>query len=443
MESNMQIDGFYYDPIKKRHFRILNNNKFHPLINTQVKSEVKPSGPMKNFCSELSRLHINRSSFNVQECLLSARFAQMECTKINTLEVNDFRGNPMKNINCDYLIGEPENDSLYGVWSSPEGTGSIIQRLKVSNNSERSDRQFDWRSRSMINSFPSGSKVEDLCMVQITGSPCSAVMCLTNHCKKDLTTYSSLGIYYLSNDTQIENHLQTEDCSLNYEFWEPAYSCCPHTLQTLAIGGNKHIRLFTPLYINTNRTSNDHTLLEVKGKATSLKFSQDGKRLYAGTNNGYLVSFDVTNKKRIETCNLKTKTIAYLHPLKNGNQLIVSCHDSKLLLMDNRNSRSPIITYSDHVNDCKKIPVSVDESVDVLCSSGQDYKIRLWSLKSGKLLHEIPPPENQFSNPMVDDPTMLYSWYSQSWKSLKGEPRPMIFTCMKDKISIYRHKDDS
>ncbi|XP_053201357.1 uncharacterized protein LOC128386354 [Panonychus citri] len=430
--NSMQIDGFYYDPVKKRHFRILEGDKYHPHLNNCSSTPSIPSP--RNVCSQLTRLNmLDSSGLNVQECLLSGRFAQMKCEQSKQLEIYDYKGVQMKGANCHYLIGEASTDSLFGVWNSTDGNGSVIHHIKVSNFKDNP-------KCTIINAFPRGTKVEDLCMVQITDSPYSAVMCLTNHCKRDLSTFSSCNIQYIDNSDLTGARRQVQDWSRNYEIREPSFSCCPYTHNTLAIGSENHIRLFTP-----NQPCNDHNQLVLKGKATSLVFSLDGKRLYSGTNYGHLISFDVTSKKQIDDCDLKSKTIAYLYPLKNDNQLIVSCHDSKLFLTDRRNSKEPIFSFSNHVNDCKKIPISVDESVDVVCSSGQDYKIRFWSLRSGKLLHEIEPPSEQFkinNNPSADSPTMVHSWYSNSWKSLNGQPLPMVFSCIKDTIKVHRQSSN-
>ncbi|GIX87457.1 uncharacterized protein CEXT_704521 [Caerostris extrusa] len=46
--------------------------------------------------------------------------------------------------------------------------------------------------------------------------------------------------------------------------------------------------------------------------------------------------------------------------------------------------------YPNHYSLYKKLVFSLNESVNVLCASGEDNITRLWSLKEGKLLHSLP-----------------------------------------------------
>lgn len=383
----------------------------------------------------------------VQKSLLRTRLSQVTCIDSKKIELFNYRGMPIKQANCDYLIGDPEHDSVYGVWARNDPNdevGSVVQRFTFSGLPLTSqDREQVDMTYQMVNAFPPNNYVKELSLVTIPESPFSALMCLTNHCKKDLTTCSSLGIYHISFDNNVRNRMRSEDFNCNYEFWEAVYSCASHTVQTIAIGCNGHLRLFTP---EESSGVNNHNLLPLSKpnsniKATSLKFSSTGQRLYCGSNQGHLFVYDVRNKSEIAKLSLRSKTVDYICALKDENQVIVSCHDHKLSLVDVRRMASPVLDYPGHVNNCRKIPVSVDESVGVMCSSGQDSRIRFWFIKTGNILCEMPVPTSEFFSPISNNYNFNHAWYSQSWKMLKGRPKPLIITAIQDKISVNSYLD--
>ncbi|XP_074598660.1 uncharacterized protein LOC141853275 [Brevipalpus obovatus] len=455
MDEDREIPGFFYDSQKRKYFRITPD---HPLKHFRPNSSKKAdkassqiSKKIVNICSTISNMQMNHSSaHSLQEDLLRSRLAQVTCIGTKKIELYNYRGVQIKRSNCEYLIGEPEHDSVYGVWTSKDPndeTGCVIQRFTFSSIPINfNDRELSDISYQGVNAFPPSNRVRDMSLIPIPERPFSALICLTNHCKKDQTTCSALGIYHLSNHDDHRNRLRGEDMNTNYEFWEPILSCTAHTLSTLAIGGFGHIRLFTP---EANSTQNAHKILyltkpqDTRLQATSLKFSPDGNRLYAGTNNGRIILFDVRQKSKICELNLKAKTVAYLHALqRNTNQLIVSCHDSKLCLVDTRKmTKGPVFDYPNHVNDCLKIPVSVDESVGVMCCSGQDYRIRFWSIQSGVQLSEWPVPTDEFKSHQREEYSLTHAWYSHSWNMLKGRPKPLVITCSQDKLSVNYHLD--
>jgi len=448
----MNIYSFYYDEKKKRYFRVLNNiNKYHPFLSSSTASSSSSSSTfsrkhaqsshhsgskkISSIPQAVSMKEINNTECNVQECLLKARLKQIKLKSSSKLNLTDYRGNDMIKVKCEYLLGDPDDDSLYGVWAGDYQNGCVIKRVSI-RESIYKEKNDEWPSENLktfINAFPSANKVKDLSVVNMNEAGFTLVMCLTNHVSPGFSTYSSVGVHYVSHRYE----LQAQDFAHNYEFRETFYSCSCHNFQTLAIGGQDFIRLFTSTYENSLDSINYHTLIKLDGKATSLKFSPDGNRLYAGTNTGLLVLFDVRNKKEINRISLNTQSIAYLHLCRQSEDIIASCHNNQLLSVDVRNLKAPLLTFQGHVNDCHKIPVSVDESVNIISSMGRDYYVRFWSLKSGRLLHEIPPLSSDFSNPFKDDSSLSYSWFSQSWKSLKGAPKPIVFVSHHDKLNHY------
>lgn len=260
-------------------------------------------------------------------------------------------------------------------------------------------------------------------------------MCLTNHVKKDMTYFSSLGIYWMSRD--LRNARAVEDHNLTYEFHEMLYSSTAHSSNTFAVGGEDKIRLFTPFSQPATSSTgfHDHTCLKCQGKATAMRFGENGTKLYVATNKGILHIFDSSTKKQVHQQTVAAKTIFSIEIMKNQNQVLFSGHDDQLRLLDIRNLSQPVITFAEHKNNCRKFFVSVDETVGVVCSPGDDLHVRLWSLRTGALLHDFLPFEPLMN--LENDFPLTHAVYSNSWRFQEDKSKPVIFCANRNKLSIY------
>ncbi|GFX82813.1 DDB1-and CUL4-associated factor 4-like protein 1 [Trichonephila clavipes] len=65
--------------------------------------------------------------------------------------------------------------------------------------------------------------------------------------------------------------------------------------------------------------------------------------------------------------------------------LIATDIEGEMRMVDLR-MRRPVLTYSGHVGFKYPRPLCLDESLDLLCATGKDNYVRIWSLSSGHLL---------------------------------------------------------
>ncbi|RWS04641.1 DDB1- and CUL4-associated factor 4-like protein [Dinothrombium tinctorium] len=437
--KEMEIEGFYFDAEKKRYFRIIpGNNRHNPLTERAIrvkKARIEnrsvrvTSGNSslfvpRVFSSQQIDLMNDYNGFTFQECVLHSRLASMRKRKSLSLNLYNYRGDPLKNGQCEYMIGKPEHDLLIATWKNDDGY--ILERISVSKTLEDQIPPVPHADRHIVNAFPPGNKVADFEVGSDPSTDYDVIMCLANHLKPD-STFCSLGIYFESRDAN--RRLFIADHNLNFEFHEIFYSCSGILPHTFAIGGENVIRLFKPFTNSTSRNFEDHTSFKLKGIVSSLKFDSSGKSFFAGLNKGRIHRFDVNTKKEAQKIDMKTRSVVFIHPLQNERQLIASCHENNLLLVDLRMPSQYVLSYREHINDCKKIPVSVDESVDVLCCQGQDSITRMWSIKSGKLLHSFAPAS--------DDESMHCVWFSHSWKCSDREPKPVLYGAKAENLDVF------
>lgn len=63
--------------------------------------------------------------------------------------------------------------------------------------------------------------------------------------------------------------------------------------------------------------------------------------------------------------------------------------DGSIRLYDHRlTRRGPVQSYEGHVNSHTHIELGIDPYERFVMSGGEDFKLRLWSIKSGELLYE-------------------------------------------------------
>lgn len=89
------------------------------------------------------------------------------------------------------------------------------------------------------------------------------------------------------------------------------------------------------------------------------------------------------------------------------NYLLAGAMDGTLQRWDRRMVRNSVLSYEEHVNSHTSLPLSLDPSETLLFAGGEDSKLRIWSVSSGRLLSTT----GKFDSPLS----------SISWRGLAGK----------------------
>ncbi|KAF9221595.1 hypothetical protein BS17DRAFT_785022 [Gyrodon lividus] len=119
--------------------------------------------------------------------------------------------------------------------------------------------------------------------------------------------------------------------------------------------------------------------------------AQDDSILYTGLRNGGILRFDTRirrSKGHVLLDGLFTQHSNSITNLKlmRDSQLLVSNVDGSISTFDLRfpACRTPLMTFTGNINSYTiKVPFVTDQSENILFATGQDRKIRLWSLRTG------------------------------------------------------------
>ena len=430
----MEIPGFYYDKQRKKYFRIQPGSSGQNRVTTEAVRQKTSLEAIDDYKRSDQSIHLPQTlhrheidfhaKYNFQEEVIRSRLKTMKKVKTYDMEVIDFCGDVMRNVSTNSLIGSPETNDLFAVMTGD--SGSVIYHLPID---DLFQEEFNINDRKQfINAHSKPNRVVDISY--INGSKYGLLSTIVHHFPNPTAVNTSFTLTAISD--QFETHLMRQV----YEFAEPIFSAT-HYDDMNVLGGEKLIYVFKPSY------SGNIKIIKFDESISALKTSCDGKMFIAGTNKGTLVCYDVKSidslTKRSEL-KLFDKSITSVHCLNDSNRVIASGHDHYLTLTDLRMFNKPVLQYSNHSNNCSKIPLSVDESVDVLCSVGDDNLVRFWSLGSGKLLHMFCSNDaNNIDLPSVQP--LSHVWYSNSWNFLNGKSNPLMFTMNANHLNVIAVED--
>ncbi|BBM98798.1 DDB1- and CUL4-associated factor 4 [Marchantia polymorpha subsp. ruderalis] len=142
-----------------------------------------------------------------------------------------------------------------------------------------------------------------------------------------------------------------------------------------------------------------------KSSVLAQQFDNSGNLLLCGYRNGMIIPYDLRLPPPSTSQTRKRNTRSRQSPHYEGMQmrstvcsmsllrsnefyLIASAMDGQIWQWDRRISgRGPVQTYEGHVNTHSLLQVRLDPSERLLASGGTDGALRIWSVKSSRLLH--------------------------------------------------------
>ncbi|GFT66670.1 DDB1-and CUL4-associated factor 4 [Nephila pilipes] len=370
----MELPGFSRDS-EGRYFRV--PSKVISMANTSDDGPEGASNPRKKIRRTYGPFtpkckNVVDSLKNLQNgCLKDNEF---ECTvsslRLKNLQLKQEYSYPCGNedLNIQFLKGGIK--TLYGMWVS-DFHGSFCYAFGDFRNSttppELEAHKYE------ITYLPSQIKVADLC------EGFSHPLCLLyvgNDWISGTGTARLTWRRHVSDDvTEISRHFY-----VNSAVW----SCASNKFtDQFALGVENGIYVNSPiahLYVKY-----------IKGQTHSVCFNKMGDLIFAGVNNGKLAVIDTRNRAPVLKYKLQDYSIHDISLLSNENYLICAGVNGYLSKIDLRMQRS-VVDYLGEMRSTVKIPISINESHNLLCSTGCDNVTRLWSLGGGTPLKCIRPP---------------------------------------------------
>ncbi|XP_038078846.1 DDB1- and CUL4-associated factor 4-like [Patiria miniata] len=416
-----EIPGFYYDPDKKRYFRLVpGHNNFNPLTRESLDkkhAETKRLEMLENNLTnskpKVGQCKQNLSLCPLQRSLQTGQLTSRQFTRYaqeQAISSLNLRPRKLGNFPDQYFDGESgdisflqvdrklrrilmvlSHDSLSRMW---QGT------ITCDGSNPRSMTLSNWKVLNIIGtrntkitsaSWISTDGTDDLQVIySISGGPMNTVQlmkCPDEEDGRNQITYS-----YESNHELA---------------WTCAWSNNPLTPGYLSIGSNNKALVVNTVAAEKWKVFSNHS------DVLAQVFATTNPLLYNGTRRGEILGCDLrtlTGTRSDITRRLRHKVaVCSIRLLKDENYLVASDMSGQIRLWDLRQCLC-VQEYKAHHNTHSYLPICIDSTENILYGVGEDRYTRLWSLKDGHLLRTIPCPR-----PLTPiTPSVVYS---QEWRS--------------------------
>jgi len=144
------------------------------------------------------------------------------------------------------------------------------------------------------------------------------------------------------------------------------------------------------------------------GDVFTQTFDSSGKTVIYGTRSGKINVADLSKKDANETkMGYANSMVTHLHLCNNENYLITTSSNGIIKQWDRRMEKA-VMSFTG-INDCeRRLRFSVNEEDNLIFAGGNDKKLYIWSIDSGKLAHTIGPFKESCINKVC---------YSNMWKT--------------------------
>ncbi|OQR68882.1 hypothetical protein BIW11_12622 [Tropilaelaps mercedesae] len=372
-DTRSELPGFYYDREKRKYYRITPGQPSNPLPPEKIQ-RIRGHEQAEQIREEIRKRNTLSllKSFELRQLTGPTRRGSSKSFRSNVVKstMSQLQRGLTCKVNADFADLELQNPVLTAMseevvctaYTAKGGSGSVVLSTRVS--SECGGR---FAGHGVSNFFPM-NKIVDLKPLTIKDAPFVAVACQT-------FTRSS---QFVSIRPMFQESLRLEDLSKTYEFLptETLWSLCV-TPTVVAVGAERKIVMF-------RHEDSKRSVVRLPTENVFV-LENDDEVVFAGTNKGNIHQIDLRASPRPDASPIKVGS-----PLSNlkvsPSHILASGYDHRLALYDRRNSVSPLISFTEHRNDCRPhLSLELNDRLGVIAAAGSDSVIRMWSLDDHKL----------------------------------------------------------
>lgn len=442
------LAGFYYDSEKKKYFAITPGTSGSVFLtagdarlkSAQVKNRVK-RGATVQLSQRIAMQETNVKSptgLSIREDFAKARLQSIGYKKSLKIDVPDYQGNEADDFRCSLMFAEPDVDAFYAVWTEAAGTSilgrlSLMQIMRLMHSTAESTNGRSIRPK-ILNCFPPAAKITDV--HSFTNEDMNFIICLSVRTEmRNNENCTSLSLQLQEQDVDRRSPspgrglMRDTETRMNFEF-PGVYHSCAAAANRFAIGGHKHVKIFTSSSGRQNTLFQgfvNYTSQSASSRVTGLRFSSLGSSsdiILAATNKGIIHTFDIRSPTECSKTRVARYTVNQMKQF-DDNKWLISGHENTLLMIDQRCMRTPFLSFAGHVNSCHRSAICLNDTLRTVSVPGDDCITRFWSVDSGKLLADAClPPHVQMDvqsasqtwllqNPLSSHKTSLLTTYNQ------------------------------
>ncbi|XP_027408140.1 DDB1- and CUL4-associated factor 4 isoform X1 [Bos indicus x Bos taurus] len=405
------LPGYYFDPEKKRYFRLLpGHNNCNPLTKESIRQKEMERKRLRLLKEEeqqgkkIARLGFNASSLlqksklgflNATSYCRLAHELRVSCMQRKKVQIQSSDPSALASDQFNLIMADTNSDRLFTVNDVKVG-GSKYGIISL-----HGLKTPTFRVHMHENLYFTNRKVNAMCWASLNHLDSHVLLCLmgiaeTPGCATLLPT-----------SLFVSNHAAGDRPGMLCSFRIPGAWSCAWSLNIQA--NNCFSTGLSRRVLVTSVVTGHRQSFGTSSDVLTQQFAVTAPLLFNGCRSGEIFAIDLRCQNQGKgwkaTCLFHDSAVTSVQILQEEQCLMASDMAGTIKLWDLRTTKC-IRQYEGHVNEYAHLPLHVHEEEGIMVAVGQDCYTRIWSLHDGQLLRTIPSP---YPTSKADIPSVAFS----------------------------------
>ncbi|XP_048654877.1 DDB1- and CUL4-associated factor 4 isoform X3 [Marmota marmota marmota] len=400
------LPGYYFDPEKKRYFRLLpGHNNCNPLTKESIRQKEMESKRLKLLEEDEQKKKVARMGFNASSFLQKSRLGflnvtsycrlahelRVSCMERKKVQVQSSDPSALASDRFNLILADTNSDRLFTVNDVKVGGSKYgIISLQGLNTPTPKVNMHE-------NLYFTNRKVNSVCWASLNHLDSHILLCLMG--LAETPGCATLLPASLFAGTDRPGML----CSFRIPgAWSCAWSLNIQANNCFSTGLSRRVLL-------TNVVTGHRQTYGTNSDVLAQQFAVMTPLLFNGSRSGEIFAIDLRSRSQGKgwkaTRLFHDSAVTSMQILQEEQCLMASDMAGKIKLWDLRTTKC-IRQYEGHVNEYAYLPLHVHEEEGIVVAVGQDCYTRIWSLHDAHLLRTIPSP---YPTSKADIPSVAFS----------------------------------
>uniref|UniRef100_G3QMK8 DDB1- and CUL4-associated factor 4 n=1 Tax=Gorilla gorilla gorilla TaxID=9595 RepID=G3QMK8_GORGO len=406
-----ELPGFYFDPEKKRYFRLLpGHNNCNPLTKESIRQKEMESKRLRLLQEEDRRKKIARMGFNASSMLRKSQLGflnvtnychlahelRLSCMERKKVQIRSMDPSALASDRFNLILADTNSDRLFTVNDVKVG-GSKYGIINLQSLKTPTLKVFMHENLYFTN-----RKVNSVCWASLNHLDSHILLCLMGLAETPgCATLLPASLFVNSHPAGIDRPGML--CSFRIPgAWSCAWSLNIQANNCFSTGLSRRVLL-------TNVVTGHRQSFGTNSDVLAQQFALMAPLLFNGCRSGEIFAIDLRcgnqGKGWKATRLFHDSAVTSVRILQDEQYLMASDMAGKIKLWDLRTTKR-VRQYEGHVNEYAYLPLHVHEEEGILVAVGQDCYTRIWSLHDARLLRTIPSP---YPASKADIPSVAFS----------------------------------
>ncbi|XP_035116822.1 DDB1- and CUL4-associated factor 4 isoform X2 [Callithrix jacchus] len=405
-----ELPGFYFDPEKKRYFRLLpGHNNCNPLTKESIRQKEMESKRLRLLEEEDKQKKIARMGFNASAMLRKSQLGflnvsnycrlahelRLSCMERKKVQIRSLDPSALASDRFNLILADTNSDRLFTVNDVKVG-GSKYGIINLQSLKTPALKVFMHENLYFTN-----RKVNSVCWASLNHLDSHILLCLMGLAETPGCATLLPASLFVNSHPGIDRPGML--CSFRIPgAWSCAWSLNIKANNCFSTGLSRRVLL-------TNVVTGHRQSFGTSSDVLAQQFALMTPLLFNGCRSGEIFAIDLRcgnqGKGWKATRLFHDSAVTSVRIVQDEQCLMASDMAGKIKLWDLRTTKC-IRQYKGHVNEYAYLPLHVHEEEGILMAVGQDCYTRIWSLHDAHLLRTIPSP---YPASKADIPSVAFS----------------------------------